>query len=319
MIKLIPWVGSKTPLLWAIQSLLPVHFRKFVDVFGGSGTVTLNLQLPKNCLQIYNDLDHDLYNLLYCTRNKTLALTRELGFLPDNSRDTFDEVCRFLKMEEYGDRDLEEELALAKVLFDKPQAEEISRLLLQRSVPPDVRRAAAYYKMIRYSFNGQGNNYAVASCDIRQFFHQIWEVSRRLKDVVLENRDFESIIKKNKEPQTVLYCDPPYYKAERCYDVEFPRSDHQRLHDVLIVHKGFFMVSYNYCDFIKELYKECFIYYLERPNSQSRKKDSVYEECIITNYDPRVFARQITMYGDFGRDDRVCKLVHIPDHPLKVE
>ena len=158
LIKLMPWMGGKGQLMWAIQMLLPIHYKTLVDVFGGSGIITLNTAVPKGCLQIYNDLDHDLYNLLYCTRNKTLALTRELGFLPDNSRDTFDEVCRFLKMEEYGDRDLEEELALAKVLFDKPQAEEISRLLLQRSVPPDVRRAAAYYKMIRYSFNSQGNN-----------------------------------------------------------------------------------------------------------------------------------------------------------------
>lgn len=62
--------------------------------------------------------------------------------------------------------------------------------------------------------------------------------------MVLENKDFESIIAAHNDPQTVVYCDPPYYEAE-CYTVEFPRSDHQRLHDALAKHKGFAVVSYN--------------------------------------------------------------------------
>lgn len=318
MITLIPWVGGKGQLLWAIQSLLPVRFKRFVDVFGGSGTVTLNLQLPPNCLQVYNDLNRDLYNLLYCTKNKTLALTKELGFLPDNSHETFNEVRRFLSMAEYTDNGLAEELALAKVLFEEPQAEEICRLLMQRSSPPDVRRAAAFYKLIRYSFNGSGNSYGVASCDIRQFFHQIWDASRGLKDVALENRDFESIITANSDANTVLYCDPPYYEAE-CYTVAFPKSDHQRLHDALAVSNAFVMVSYNRCDYIRELYDDFFIYLVERPNSQSKKKNDRYEEYIMTNYDPRVCAQQLTLFDSYAVSDRKCELVHTPERPLKSE
>lgn len=316
MIKLIPWVGGKGQLMWAIQSLMPARYKRFVDVFGGSGTVTLNLQLPPNCLQVYNDLNRDLYNLLYCTKNKMLALTQELGFLPDNSHETFNEVRRFLSMAEYTDNDLAEELALAKVLFDEPQAEELCRLMLQRSSPPDVRRAAAFYKMIRYSFNGSGNSYGVASCDIRQFFYQIWEVSRRLKDVALENRDFESIITANSDADTVLYCDLPYYEAE-CYAVAFPRSDHQRLHDVLAASPAFVVVSYNCCEHIHALYKDFFIYLVERPNSQSQKRGDKYREYIMTNYDPRVFAQQMTLFDSYAAGERKCVLVHTPERPLK--
>lgn len=317
MIKLIPWVGGKGQLMWAIQSLMPARYKRFVDVFGGSGTVTLNLQLPKVCLQIYNDLNADLHNLMYCVKNKTLALTRELGFLPDNSRAAFEEVCRFLSMEEYTNSDLSEELSLAKVLFEPPRAEEICKLLMQRSSPPDVRRAAAFYKMIRYSYNGSGSSYGVASCDIRQFFHQIWDASRGLKDVALENRDFESIIEANNSADTVLYCDPPYYEAE-CYAVAFPKSDHQRLHDALAVSSAFVMVSYNRCDYIRELYKDFFIYLVERPNSQSKKKNDKYEEYIMTNYDPRVCAQQLTLFDSYAVSDRKCELVHTPERPLKL-
>lgn len=50
----------------------------------------------------------------------------------------------------------------------------------------------------------------LGSCDIRRFFRDLWECSHRLKDAVLENKDFESIITARNDPQTVVYCDPPY-------------------------------------------------------------------------------------------------------------
>ena len=41
MTKLMPWVGGKAQLMWAIQMLLPTHYKTLVDVFGGSGIITL--------------------------------------------------------------------------------------------------------------------------------------------------------------------------------------------------------------------------------------------------------------------------------------
>lgn len=40
--KLIPWVGGKAQLMWAIQMLLPTRYQTLVDVFGGSGIITLS-------------------------------------------------------------------------------------------------------------------------------------------------------------------------------------------------------------------------------------------------------------------------------------
>ena len=241
--KLIPWVGGKAQLMWAIQMLLPTRYQTLVDVFGGSGIITLNTAVPKGCLQIYNDLNHDLYNLFFCVKYRPLELVRELEFLPVNAHDEFDVLLRFLQGEDFTAEYMQKQLELAEVMLPASQAAEVKGLLLKRAALGDVRRAAAFYKLQRYSYNGSGGSYGTASCDIRRFFHEIWECSRRLKDVALENRDFESIIAARNDPQTVIYCDPPYYEAE-CYTVEFPRSDHQRLHDALAAHKGFAMVSY---------------------------------------------------------------------------
>ena len=65
-----------------IQMLLPTHYRTLVDVFGGSGVITLNTSVPKGCLQIYNDLNHDLYNLIFRVKYRPMVLIRELGLLP---------------------------------------------------------------------------------------------------------------------------------------------------------------------------------------------------------------------------------------------
>ena len=65
-----PWMGGKGQLMWAIQMLLPIHYKTLVDVLGGSGIITLNTAVPKGCLQIYNDLNHDLYNLLFCVKHQ---------------------------------------------------------------------------------------------------------------------------------------------------------------------------------------------------------------------------------------------------------
>ena len=43
LIKLMPWMGGKGQLMWAIQMLLPIHYKTLVDVFGGSGIITLNI------------------------------------------------------------------------------------------------------------------------------------------------------------------------------------------------------------------------------------------------------------------------------------
>ena len=253
------------------------------------------------------------YDVTVYPKNQT---GKELSFLPINARDEFDVLRRQLQGEDFTQLYLDEELQLAEQMFPPPEAEEVKRLLQSRAELSDVRRAAAIYKLQRYSYNGNGDSYGVSSCDIQRFFRDIWECSHRLKDVALENKDFESIITAHNDPQTTVYCDPPYYEAER-YAVEFPRSDHQRLHDVLAQHRGFAMVSYNNCDYIRRLYEDFFIYEVERPNSQSKKKNDIYREYIMTNYDPRVFASQMTIFGDYSSDGKICRLVHIPERPLR--
>ena len=102
----------------------------------------------------------------------------------------------------------------------------------------------------------------------------------------MENKDFGELIAQYDRADTFFYCDPPYFNAE-CYEVAFPKTDHIRLHDTLTRCKGLVMVSYNYCPFICDLYRDFYIFHTTRPNSMSQTAGSEYEEVVMTNYDPR--------------------------------
>ena len=182
-------MGGKGKLLWLINRLAPARYDRFVDVFGGSGTVTLNRPLHRGCLEVYNDFNSNLTNLFRCVKERPMALLRELGFLPLNARDDFNALYKFFSRQEFTDDFLREELELTQVYLEPPQREMIQKLMLERSPLGDVRRAADYFKLVRYSFSGGANAFAGRPCDIRRFFYLVWECSGRLKDVVVEIND----------------------------------------------------------------------------------------------------------------------------------
>jgi DNA adenine methylase len=136
----IPWVGGKSKLLWLIHKLSPSRYSRFIDVFGGSGTVTLSRPIQQGCMEVYNDFNGDLTNLFCCVKNRTMALLLELGFLPLNTRDDFNVLYKFFSREEFTDDYLDEEMELTERYLEPPDAETIRRMMLERAPRGDVRR-----------------------------------------------------------------------------------------------------------------------------------------------------------------------------------
>ena len=75
--------------------------------------------------------------------------------------------------------------------------------------------------------------------------------------------------------------------TEGHYAVEFRKTDHQRLRDALADCMGKWMVSYNDCEFIRELYQDFRIESVSRLNNLAQRYDSgcEYAEVLISNYD----------------------------------
>ena len=288
----IPWVGGKTALRPVLYQLFTARLKRYVEVFGGSGALLFGREPQKGLAEVYNDYNSDLVNLFTCVRDRPLALMDELGYLPLNSREEFEALRRFLRQKEPDAPYLREELELCQKRFPPPEAEELTQVLLDRASLWDVKRAAAYYKIIRYSYGAGGSSFGGQATDIRRTIGQIWACSRRLGDVVIENLSYETIIPRYDGPGTLLYLDPPYYQAE-CYDVPFCLLDHMRLHSLVCgCRNAFVALSYNDHPVIRELYQGFWQFTTSRPNPlRNRSGGGRYEELIITNYDPEVWSR----------------------------
>ena len=225
--------------------MFPVQFDRYIEVFGGGGWVLFGKPPDKKCMEVYNDYNSNLANLFYCVKNRTGAFLRELGFLPICSRDEFTVIRNFLDKREFDTRFLEEELELTERYLPPPEFHEIQELLLDNAEVTDVKRAAAFFKLIRYSYGSGCTSFGCQPFDVRKCFDAIWQASRRLADTVVENKDFEALIRQYDRDSAFFYCDPPYFQTEGHYEVEFRKEDHQRLRHTQTCCKGKWMVSYN--------------------------------------------------------------------------
>lgn len=237
--------------------------------------------------EVYNDFDRNLTNLFHCMKERTVATVRELGFCNLNSRDDFIAVRRFFEDEQFEDKYFSEELRLTDITFPPPEAAELKEIRTRITKDYDVRRAAMFMKLLRYSYSSSCKSYASQPFDIRRLFGLITELKNRMANVVVENQDFETLIKHYDRPDSFFYADPPYFSTEDMYAVGFNLDDHVRLRDTLKNIKGKFLLSYNDCPEIRELYSGFSLFDFSRTHSMAQRyeADKEFRELLIGNYD----------------------------------
>ena len=118
----------------------------------------------------------------------------------------------------------------------------------------DIQRAARFYILIKESFGSDIRTFGMRPKDMKNAIEYISKVSKRLRMVVIENQDFERILKTYDKKDALFYLDPPYCGIERYYPDRFMPEDHVRLKEALERIKGKFLLSYNDCEYIRELY-----------------------------------------------------------------
>ncbi len=237
--------------------------------------------------EVYNDFDRNLTNLFHCMKERTVATVRELGFCNLNSRDDFIAVRRFFKDEQFEDKYFSEELRLTDITFPPPEAAELKEIRTRITKDYDVRRAAMFMKLLRYSYSSSCKSYASQPFDIRRLFGLITELKNRMANVVVENQDFETLINHYDRPDAFFYADPPYFSTEDMYAVGFNLDDHVRLKDTLKNIKGKFLLSYNDCPEIRELYNGFSLFDFSRTHSMAQRYEAgkEFKELLIGNYD----------------------------------
>jgi DNA adenine methylase len=144
--------------------------------------------------------------------------------------------------------------------------------------------------------------------DIWSDFPLIEQAHRRLRKVVIENQDFEKLVGHYDRPGSFFYADPPYFETEGYYsnvgENGFTVADHIRLRDTLMRSEGKFLLSYNDCKFVRELYDSPNLTIMEvsRLNSMKQRFDGgcQFEEVLIANYDTSERGKQSIQLNFFG-------------------
>ena len=251
MNSFIGWIGGKKLLRNDIVSLFPEKFNRYIQAFGGAAWVLF--AKPKHAdMEIYNDANGDLVNLFRCVKYHCGELQRELSFML-NSRELF---------------------------YDFKMQYNVTGMT-------DIQKAARFFMLIKTSYGCDQRSYGCVKRDINVMTDYLSDIHYRLSKVVIENKDFENLIKVYDKTDALLYLDPPYYGTEKYYQAKFSKEDHIRLQECIKNVKGKFILSYNDCEFIRELYKDFNVREIKRNNNLTGRYDDIdhkYNELIIMNY-----------------------------------
>ena len=197
---LLNWIGGKRLLRTAIEPLIPCDIQNYIEPFGGGGWVLFYREKWAE-LEVYNDLDDRLVNLFRIVKYHPEALAKEFRFMIA-SRKMFKEA-------------------------------------LNCTTYTDVQRAAKFLYLISRSFGGKGSHFGTSKKSTgvksqKNIIDRIAEISLRLDKVLIENLDFEDLIREYDGEETFFYCDPPYVTGEDYYYTTHQNGfDHTRLRDIL--------------------------------------------------------------------------------------
>ena len=307
------WVGGKGNIRDIVRLLFPPWANRYAEHFFGGGGILFGTPPRPGVVEVVNDYDSDLVNFYLCARDRPFALMEELKRLPLQSEAEFIQLKRFLSGQDVMPDFSMDELGIARRELTPEQFEEIEPILRGRAELWDVRRAAAFYKINRFCFNGTMDAFAVKPARLPHFIPGILAAAKRLENVVITNRDFADSYRLNNKPNTIHYFDPPYFMTEGMYKPTFTQADHRRLHDLVPGSEGYVVISYNDDVFIRDMYRNCYVLAFTRQNTMSQKPGAKFGELLITNFDPRPIIEvnaQLSMFGDLPSG---LKLVNIPN------
>ncbi len=217
----------------------------------GAGWILFHKERPGK-IEIYNDYNSELVNLFRCVKYHSEEVKKELKYLL-NSREVFQDF-----MSQYNAKGL-----------------------------TDIQRAARFFMLIKASYGSKMGVFGCVKRNVENMTKMFEEIQKRLNTVIIENEDFEKLINQQDKDSTFFFLDPPYVDTERYYkNVNFTKEDHKRLYNVLKNMKGKFLLSYNDCDYIRELYKEFNIEEVERFSNLTAALDEKkkFKEILIKNY-----------------------------------
>jgi len=221
-----PYVGGKRNLSKRLVEMIgQTPHRTYAEPFVGMGGVFLRRDL-RPAQEVMNDLSGDVANLFRVLQEHYTPLVDELRFKLA-SRNEFDRLMR-----------------------------------QDPATLTDLRRAARFLYLQVLAFGGRVHqrHFGVsmgqrARFDFTQIVPRLQDVHERLAGVTIEQLPFDRFIERYDRPETLFYCDPPYWGTEDYYGAAlFSRADFERLSGCLKAVRGRFILSLNDVPEVREIF-----------------------------------------------------------------
>ena len=231
------YAGGKSLAVGYIAELLPPKIKRLVSPFIGGGAVEIAIAQEMEIEVIAYDIFDILTNYWNIQINQPKSLHKRLVAMRPNRR-TFKSVKKRLSAH-----------------WNKEQ--KLNRWDL----------AAHYYFNSNTSY---GPHFLGWPSDIylneKRYTKTLNKVKSFKADTLsVECATFQQSISRHKKD--FLYCDPPYYLDDgkmfvgmyphRNFPIHHNGFHHDQLRDLLLSHKGGFVLSYNDCDIIRDWYSDC--------------------------------------------------------------
>ena len=235
---MISYIGGKSLISRSlIIPNIPRDIEIYVESFSGMFWTFFNMDLenyPNIKNVIYNDFNPLNYNLFRCLKHHHILL----------------EECEKIPVQKKGEYPTPD---ICRSFFNESQKEIFSKNISTQ----DYESAAKYALVLSNVFSGanpekgkfidlKGKYHSKFTSFINKLRNPKWQ--KMFESITLvENQDFEYIIKKYDSPKSYFYCDPPYFivgEGNYYSNHSFSRDDHERLANCLKSIQGKFSLSY---------------------------------------------------------------------------
>jgi DNA adenine methylase len=223
------WLGGKNRLAPRLNSIIPPH-STYVEVFGG-GASLLFLK-DSSPVEVYNDIDEDLVNFFRVLQNP-----RKVKLLENKLNKTPYSRAEFNKM---------------RIRYSQSRS--------------DIETAYPWFCVMQMSFGSlfgkswgysiHGSVQGVASCvhRFRSSVKLLDQACERLRNVIVECNDWQTLCARYNDKNTLLFLDPPYLQETRRnvkYRHELSDDDHTELIHCLSNSKSKIMI----CGYDNRIYR----------------------------------------------------------------
>jgi len=216
---LLRWHGGKWILAPWIISHFPQH-RVYCEPFAGAASVLLRKE--RSYSEVINDINDDLFNLFEVVRDRPKEILTALSLTPFSRRE------------------------FERAYSHHPCPIEKARRFMIRSFQGFGSVGASGTEATGWRSNSHRSGTTPAK-DWSNMPEAMLHAVDRLKGVIIENRDWKSVVSQHDSETTLFYFDPPYLEETRTrygvYSHELTDNDHEEFLSVVLSIKGHAIIS----------------------------------------------------------------------------